>query len=300
MIVEAFGFPTLIFTMKHLISPYLYVGWYCNNNCIFCSEADEYLENLQKKSLNKIKKELRIIRKKYDFVSIMGREPTIKPDILEIIKFAQTLKFRQVGITTNGRLLSVPAFTKAILAGGVNQVGISLSGATAAAHDQQTQVPGSFLQTIAGIKNVLKYKKPEVSLLVNLPMNRLNYRELPAELKLLTDLGIREINILNISPLSCRSRTKKIIMPMAKLGAYVFKTLKEAGYLNKKDLKILLVEFPPCSLPQEGRKYFFPCLEKNNHKIRIPLCRSCPYAPNCDGILDSYLKLYGNSEFKLL
>jgi len=280
-------------------SPYLYVGYYCNNNCLFCSEADEYLEQLKKKTLDEIKNELTVIRKNYEFVNIMGREPTIRPDILEIINFAQSLKFRQVGITTNGRLLSIPAFAKAILASGVNQVGISLSGATAATHDHQTQVPGSFLQTIAGIKNVLKYKKPEVSLLVNLPMDRLNYQELKAELKLLTDLGVREINILNISPLSRRSRTKKIIVPMAKLGAYVFKTLKDNSYLNRKNLKILLVEFPPCSLPEEGRKYFFPCLEKNNNKVRIPLCRSCPSVSNCDGILDSYLELYGSSEFRL-
>jgi len=281
------------------VSPYIYVGYYCNNNCTFCSEADEYLEHLKEKSLPEIKKELKIIRKHYDFVNVMGREPTIRPDILEIVKFAKSLKFKRVGITTNGRLLSIPVFARALLKTDINQIGISLSGASATVHDRQTRVPGSFAQTITGIKNVLKYKKSEVSLLINLPMNKLNYKELKAELKLLTELGVQEINILNVSPLSRRSRTKKIIMPMAKLGAYVFKILKNNGYLERKNLKILLVEFPPCSLPEEARKYFFPCLEKNNHKVRIPLCRNCPYKDRCDGILDSYLDLYGSSEFTL-
>lgn len=276
------------------ISPYVYVGYYCNNNCIFCSEADEYLDNLKEKTLAEIKQEIKKIRKYYDFINIMGREPTIRSDILDILKFARSLKFRQVGMTTNGRLLSIPSFAKSILATGINQIGISLAGATAATHDKQTQVPGSFAQTIAGIKNVLKYKKPDVSLLINLPMDRLNYKELKAELALLTDLGIKEINILNIAPLSRRSRTKKIIMPMAQLGSYVFKTLKNNNYLKRKDLKILLVEFPPCSLPKEARQYFFPCLEKNNQKIRIPLCQNCPYKDKCDGILKDYLELYGD------
>jgi len=281
-------------------SPYLYVGYYCNNNCVFCSEADdEYLEHLKNKSLDEIKKELTVIRKNYDFVSVMGREPTIRPDIFKIINFARRLKFRQLGITTNGRLLSIPSFTRTILKSGVNQVGVSLSGATAATHDKQTLVPDSFKQTIAGIKNVLKYKQPGVSLLVNLPMNRINYHQLKRELKLLTDLGVREINILNIAPLSRRSRSKKIIMPMAKLGSYVFKTLKDNGYLDRENLKILLVEFPPCSLPREGRKYFFPCLEKNNAKVRIPLCHRCPYTGICDGVLDSYLRLYGTADLNL-
>lgn len=277
-----------------VVSPYLYAGYYCNNNCVFCSEADEYLNNLKEKTLEEIKEELKTIREHYNFVNIMGREPTIRSDILDILKFARSLHFKQVGLTTNGRLLSVPIFTKALLKTGINQIGISLSGASASMHDKQTQVPGSFVQTMAGIKNVLKYKTPDLSLLINLPMNRLNYKELKAELKLLINLGIKEINILNISPLSYRSRTKEIIMPMAQLGAHVFKVIKDNGYFTRRNLKILLVEFPPCSLPKEARKYFFPCLEKNNQKIRIPLCVNCFYKDKCDGILKSYLELYGD------
>ena len=281
------------------MSPYLYVGYYCNNNCIFCSEADEYLENLHEKSLSEIKQELKEIRKHYDFVNIMGREPTIRSDILEIIEFANKLKFYQVGITTNGRLLSVPNFAKALLQRGISQVGISLAGASAKIHDFQTQVPGSFEQTIRGIKNILKYKENNVSLLINLPLNKLNYRVLPKELELLTRLGIKEINILNIQPLSFRSRNKAIIMKTSTLGKYVFDVLKQGNYFNKKELKILLVEFAPCALPKKAWQYFFPCLEKNNNKIRIPLCENCLYKDKCDGILSDYIKLYGNREFGL-
>lgn len=282
-----------------IISPYLYSGYYCNNNCIFCSEADEYLEHLKEKSLSEIKQELRGIRKHYDFVNIMGREPIIRSDILGIIEFAHKLKFRQVGITTNGRLLSIITFAKAILSSGVNQVGISLAGASAKIHDEQTRVPGSFNQTIAGIKNILKYKKENVSLLINLPLNKLNYQELSKELELLTHLGIKEINILNIQPLSRRSRSKDIVMKTPVLGKYVFNVLKRGGYLNREDLKILLVEFAPCTLPKEARQYFFPCLEKNFNKVRIPLCKNCPYENKCDGMLSDYLQLYGSKDLKL-
>lgn len=285
--------------MNRVVSPYLYAGFQCNNNCIFCSESDEYLESLKNKSLEEIKKDLRDIRQNYDFVSIMGREPSVRSDILEIIKYAKSLKFRQLGITSNGRMFSIPSFTKSVLKEGVNQIGISLAGATAAVHDKQTQIPGSFKQTIEGLKNILKFKNPKTSLLVNLPMDRLNYKSLKEELNLLTKLGVQEINILNISPLSKRSRSKKLIVPMTELAKHVYKVLNKEGYLNRKDLKILLVEFPPCSLPKEARKYFFPCLEKNNNKVRIPLCQNCPYSKNCDGILDSYLELYSNSEFRM-
>jgi len=95
-----------------------------------------------------------------------------------------------------------------------------------------------------------------------LPLNKLNYKELPKELELLTNLGIKEINILNIQPLSFRSCNKNIIMKASALGKYVFNVLRKGNYLNKKELKVLLVEFAPCTLSRKARQYFFPCLEK--------------------------------------
>lgn len=279
------------------ISPYIYLGYSCNNNCIFCSEADEYLENLKIKSLDQVKQEILTVRRQYDFINFMGREPALREDFMDILKFAKQQNFKQVGFTTNGRMLAYPEFAQRVLQVGVNQIGISLAGADGQIHDQQTQVSGSFNQTIIGIKNVIKLKKPETSLLVNLPLNKLNYFVLKPALDLLFGMGVKEINILFIAPLSRRSRNKKITMKMSQLGKYVFRTIKP--YFNYADLKILLVEFLPCSLPKEAQRYFFPCLEKNPDKIRIPLCLNCSYKTQCDGVLKSYIDLYGDGEFIL-
>lgn len=280
------------------ISPYLYIGYQCNNNCIFCSEADEYMEKLKPKNFEGIKKEILQVRKKCDFLMFMGREPTLRKDIFDILTLATGLGFKQVGLTTNGRMLSYSNFAKDILKTGVKQIGISLNGATAKTHDKQTQVLGSFEQTIRGITNIIRFKNPEVSLLINLPLNRLNYFELKKAVDSLEDIGVREINILFIAPISRRSRTKEIVMEMNKLGKYVFETIKP--YLkNYSHAKFLLVEFLPCSLPKEARDYFFPCLEKNPNKVRIPLCKNCPYADKCGGVLNTYIDLYGTKEFKL-
>ncbi len=279
------------------VSPYVYIGYYCNNNCIFCSESDEYLEKLETKTLKKIKEEVLEVRENYDFVSFMGREPTLRKDFINILKFAKKLNFKQVSVATNGRMFSYPKFARKILNTGLDQVGFSLSGAKASTHDKQTQVLGSFNQTIQGISNIIKMKRLEVSVLVNITLNKLNYLELDEMIKLLIGLGVKEINILFIAPLSRRSRTKKIVMKMSELGKFVFETIKK--YLKSSELKILLVEFLPCSLPMEARNYFFPCLEKNSNKRRIPLCENCEFKEKCDGILQSYIDLYGFKEFKI-
>jgi len=296
-----------------MVSPYIYIGYNCNNNCIFCSEADEYLENFKPKSTKQIKKEVSLARNHYDFVNFMGREPTLRKDFIEILKFAKKLDFKQVGFTTNGRMLAYKDFAQKVLDAGINQIVISLNGATPEMHDGQTQVKGSFLQTIQGIKNVMELKREDFSLIINLLLNKINYRELPKMVDLVIGLEVKEINILNAAPLSRRSRDKKIIMKMSDLGHYVVNVLKNYSHgpiriprgrakqdrgLGYSHAKFLLVEFLPCSLPKDAHKYFFPCLEKNPDKIRIPLCKNCPYADRCDGVLRTYIDLYGTKEFK--
>ncbi len=278
-------------------SPYIYIGYNCNNNCLFCSEADEYMERLKVKDTEELKKEISQARTHYDFVNFMGREPTLRKDFIELLGFAKSLNFEQVGFTTNGRLLSYKNFAKKVLKIGVNQIVVSLNGATPQMHDRQTKSKGSFLQTVKGIKNVIELKDKDFSLIVNLLLNKINYLELPKMINLVSSLGIKEINILNAAPLSKRSRSKKIIMRMSDLSRYIVNILK--NYKDNFQLKFLLVEFLPCSLAKDARKYFFPCLEKNPDKIRIPLCQNCLYKSKCDGVLKSYIDLYGTDEFKL-
>jgi MoaA/NifB/PqqE/SkfB family radical SAM enzyme len=223
------------------VSPYVYIGYRCNNNCIFCSEADEHMKSLKPKSTEQIKKEISKTRNYYNFINFMGREPTLREDFIELLKITKKLNFEQVGFTTNGRLLAYKDFTQKVLEAGVNQIVISLNGATSETHDNQTQVKGSFFQTIKGIRNVIELKNRKFSLIVNLLLNKMNYLELPQMISLVKDLGVREINILNAAPLSRRSCNKKIIMRMSDLSSYIVEVLKE--YKDDSELKFLLVEF---------------------------------------------------------
>ena len=277
------------------VSPYLYAGYHCNNSCVFCSEEDEYLEGIRNKDTEEIKEEIAAIRQKFSFINIMGREPTLRKDIREIIAYAKSLGFSQVGLTSNGRMFSYEPFARSIIKAGLNQIGISLLGATEATHDYLSAFPGSFNQTVAGIKNVVKNAPKGFSFLVNVPLSKKNLSELGAELDLLIEIGVKEINVLWVAPLSRRSRNKDIVGNMSDLGNAAAEEI-----LKRKDkAKFLMVEFLPCSLKKEYRNMFFPCLEKNNSKIRIPLCSDCPFAGKCDGVLKDYLDMYGDEGFSL-
>ena len=96
-------------------------------------------------------------------MEIIGGEPTVRPDIISLIKFAKELNFDVIMIATNGRMLSYEDFARTILKAGLNSLVFSIHGHTAKLHDSLTRAPGSFKQLNKGVKNVQK-KIKEISL----------------------------------------------------------------------------------------------------------------------------------------
>jgi MoaA/NifB/PqqE/SkfB family radical SAM enzyme len=275
--------------MNLFISPYVYVGTVCNNNCIFCSEGDKHPKFFE---TSEIEKQILKIRKKWDFICFMGKEPTLRKDIIHLIKFSIDQNFSQVSIATNGRALSYKKFSDELVATGIHQITISLTSDNANVHDDQTGVKNSFNQSVKGIKNLI-LNRPK-SLLINVPLSKLNYMETLNIVDFLVGLGIREINLLNVLPISKRSNTVDVIAKITEVIPYLLKVVDK--YKNS-DVKILFVDYPPCLFPDEFKKFCVPCLEDNPEKIKLPICSSCR-SGNCSGISKNYIKLYGADEFK--
>ncbi|MBL7154923.1 MAG: radical SAM protein [Candidatus Portnoybacteria bacterium] len=274
-------------------SPFIYAGYNCNNRCIFCFEADREFPH---KTTDEIKKEVNIIRKNFDFINFMGQEPTLRKDIIELIAYAKNLGFREVGITTNGRMFAYKDFTKNILKNGLTQIGLTVAGSTPQMHDWHTLIKGSFEQALTGIKNILLYKKPDFSFLINLMVTQKNFKDLLKMVDFYADLDIREINIGHIMPLNkIIVHSKKIVAQMSQVAPWLIKCQDKYG----QQIKFLFVEYPACVFPKPYQELAFPCLEENPQKKRIKLCQKCQYRERCTGISQAYLNLYGTQEFKL-
>jgi len=283
--------------MNRLPSPYVYVGYHCNNNCIFCSESDhEYLNSIGGLiPIDKVKEDLKKAREIYSSINFMGREPTMRRDLPELIAYAKKLGFENIGISTNGRVLSYESYARNLINTGLTQIGMSFYSHIPSHYDEQSGVPGSYNQAIEAIKNVIRLKPPKLSLLVNIPLNNKNVDDLDGAVELLIGLGVKEINILWVAPLSRKSMTKEITGRMSDLGNLAARV----AIKHENRAKFWLNEFLPCSLEREHRGLFFNCLEKNPLKIRIPLCSDCCYSDKCDGVLSTYIDLYGSEEFNL-
>ncbi len=135
-------------------------GVACNNRCAFCPQppmrgagparGDPGTEELKRKVAQ-------AFQHGYDQIAFSGGEPSIRKDLPELVRYARSLGFERVSVTTNGRMFVYPEFTQRMIQAGLTGVSVSLHGPTEDVHDELTGVPGSFRQAVAGLANLRRF-----------------------------------------------------------------------------------------------------------------------------------------------
>lgn len=114
-------------------------------------------------------------------VCLMGGEPLVRPDWFRLAERLRAAGL-PVGIVTNGWLLDERRMAR-IEALGLQQVCLSLDGASAAVHDDIRQKPGAFDRVLAALDRLAAAGVPDRKILT--AVSRRNLAELPAMLDLL-------------------------------------------------------------------------------------------------------------------
>ncbi len=169
----------------------------CNNNCIFC------LMDLRSKTHHRITEEIKkeidaIPDKENTRLIVSGGDPTIHPEIISIITYANRQGFKSIQLITNGRMLAYRLFSDKIIKAGLNEITFSIHGHTPEMHDSLTRSKGSFKQVMAGVKNVRAHKNIIIN--TDIVITKQNYRFLENIVTLLMDKGIMELNLHSITP----------------------------------------------------------------------------------------------------
>ena len=130
-------------------SVFMFIASGCLNDCIFCQRKISGQKN-DLAAINNFIDSNRFIG--HPKISILGNEPLLEPAILKIIARARKAGFRRVEVMTSGNLLKSAALCRRLAAAGLTEVSIPLMGSTAKTHDALTDNPGSFQDTVAGIR----------------------------------------------------------------------------------------------------------------------------------------------------
>jgi MoaA/NifB/PqqE/SkfB family radical SAM enzyme len=248
---------------------------------------------------------------KHENVEFTGGEPTVRPHLDEAVAYAKKVGYRQIGLSTNGRLLADRAFAKKLVDGGLTDVTIALHGPDAATHDRITSSPGSFEEIIVAIKNLKDFGVRINIASVFCRLNAHNFEKIGS--LLLKQGNIEHWSISDMVPDGRGQAAYQdlAVSPedLARFGAKIISVLVKFPYAG-------IFNFSRCVFPKEipqkiiffdirkkmdnwdmegkaGRYAKEESAYKDVHKKFFSECERCPERGTCGGFWSDYIEIYG-------
>ncbi|MCC6899827.1 MAG: radical SAM protein [Polyangiaceae bacterium] len=245
----------------------------CNNRCAFCAtgvgvERDGDFPR-QREQLAAHRR-LGATRLELD-----GGEPTLHPELFELIRHAREIGYERVTLTTNGRRAFYPAYARQLAQSGATRIRFSLQGPSAAIHGEDVGVPEAFDQTVAGIANVVRASPPDLELAVAFTLTRSNLAHASDVAALGHQLGLRQLDLQIVTPFG--PATDSVAPDPHDAARCVMQVIDEWS----ERLRIRVANLPWC---------FLPGYERFLAPDRLVLGREVRY-PDDDGVnLLEYLR----------
>ena len=176
----------------------------CFGRCIYCqAEAGDQAKTFgNEMTTEQIK---RLIKRCYDVgvqsISVLGGEPFLREDMIEILSYATHLKI-STSVSTNGVLLANREIVKN-LANAVNQdyfsLQISIEGSKPEVHEYLR--PGAkFESVVKAIENALHYK---IHTHTNTVLTKANINDVPNLMCILSKLRVKLVAFSQFEPIGC-------------------------------------------------------------------------------------------------
>jgi MoaA/NifB/PqqE/SkfB family radical SAM enzyme len=229
------------------------VGYSCNERCKFCYYIQTVADRKKEKDLptEEVKKRIAYIRGQgIDVLDFTGGEPTIRPDLLDLIRYAKSLGFTSLSMITNGVRMADPAYTKACVEAGIDDFLLSIHGNEASVHDRVTGVPGSFDKVVAAANHLRSHP---VKTRVNCVISGYNYKTPVETLALFHSLGIQTANFILFNPIVEADWRSDPALNVAYSDAAPY--LKQAIDLYRDKIRKITVRYIPLCLMRGYEAY---------------------------------------------
>lgn len=161
--------------------------WQCNQKCLFCYAAGQRLSGSKELTTEEWKRAIdRLEAARVPMVTFTGGEPTLRPDIAELVGHAKRMVTR---LNTNGAALT-PELVRDLKKAGLDSLQVTLYSSDAAIHNALVGT-SRHADTLRGIRNAVE---AGLDISVNTPLCRKN-ADYTATLELIHALGIRFVTV---------------------------------------------------------------------------------------------------------
>jgi MoaA/NifB/PqqE/SkfB family radical SAM enzyme len=272
------------------------VTYVCNNHCTFCAVGTrtqidghptrqrEYLDLYRAEGVT--------------MVDFDGGEPTMNPELVALVRYARSIGYERVNVTTNGRMCAYETFARRLVRSGLTTLLFSVHGPDARTHAQQVGVAEAFDQTVAGIRNCVRMAPRGVELGMNVTLTKGNYETLPRIAELALSLGLPWLNVQFLTPFG---RATSSIAPPTEAAAAITRGVIDR---YRERMKFQVINLPFCFMPGYEEFLVGDLLKLERHMVfvnnetvnlaqylaerrtRKPVCGPCEHAAFCGGFYE--------------
>ncbi|MEZ4382221.1 MAG: radical SAM protein [Nannocystaceae bacterium] len=281
------------------------LGYDCNVACDYCTITPQ----MRRRSLSaaQVVAALRHGRARaYDRVSFTGGEPTIRRDLIGLVRAAAKVGFADIKVQTNGLMLAEPANVRRLVDAGVTRIHLSIHTHDAAAYERLVRREGTYAAMVAGLDNALA---SGVEVVADVILKRDTLARLPAAIAWLGDRGVRNVDLWYVS-LTDGNRDNLGSLPrMSEAMPPVRALLSEA---RRRGITARSLHIPRCLLGDDAAHAYDPgadrvmvvtpeaTFELHESKlaghVHVPACEGCEHRSYCPGIRPDYLEVFGDAE----
>jgi cyclic pyranopterin phosphate synthase len=282
------------------------VGYDCNLYCDYCTITDA----MRRRALPAAAIAAALARGRadgYARVSFTGGEPTIRTDLLPLIRRARELGYTDIKVQSNGLLLADPRNADRLVAAGTTRVHISIHTHERDAYEALVRREGTYDAMVAALESFAA--RDDVELVADVILKEDTYRRLPAALRWLHTHGVTRADLWFVS-LTDNNAQNDASMPRM---TDVVPVLHEAfAWAREHDMIVRSLHVPRCLLQADHTHAFDPAAEgvrvvtpdatfeltlsKLTGQLHVPACEGCDFRSRCPGLRQDYLDRFGDAE----
>jgi MoaA/NifB/PqqE/SkfB family radical SAM enzyme len=284
------------------------LGFSCKAKCIHCFvEGNRIQKDL---SLGEIKATIDTV-KKGSIIIISGGEPTDREELLDVLKYLKENGYI-VHLESNGIKLSNKDYLETLRP--YIDIGyIPVHSSDPAIHDATTRVPGSFKDTLQGLKNLYDTEILQMTITV---INQMNYKTLLNTFDLIQENFPGQLMSLTFPHPTGAAHSKNVVPRYYEVKPYIQEVLKKWG-------RVMFVHYiPKCfTFPYQnivadmaegvenrhGQEYINGEWKVVNYnkpdsgfKVKPESCKYCIFYSQCPGVWKEYSELYPDLEKDLI
>lgn len=268
----------------------------CNQDCSFCFVST----HLPTPSLPVVLGAIDEAAARGARIVLSGGEPTLHPSLVEIVRHAKRLSRYPVQLQTNAVRCADGTLAEDLREAGLDEVFVSLHGATAATSEAITHAPGTHEKTLQGIDRL---HATGMSVSINFVLCTSNIGELVTVVRQCAERWPRAgLNVSFVAPATDVVPANEQTIPrLTEVLPHVVAAVEAAEVLGVSIGGFAsMCGMPRCLVPEQISASWTPVqvgMDRGEF-VHPPPCGRCAARPSCLGLRRRYLEMYGDGELR--